>query len=101
MGKNIYDILIENATNEYMDNILLQDTEYKEVQDKISELTEQIDMFDLSKEQKLIMDRLVSSYTASGCCYGRIAYQQGIRDCGLLHEVIYVIKNEKHRNVEA
>lgn len=93
MGKNIYDILIENATNEYMDNILLQDTEYKEVQDKISELTEQIDMFDLSKEQKLIMDRLVSSYTASGCCYGRIAYQQGIRDCALLLGEMGLIKN--------
>lgn len=92
MDKNIYDILIENATNEYMDNILLHDTEYKEIQDKISELTEQIDKFELSKEQRLIMDRLISAYTASGCCYGRIAYQSGIRDCALLLREMGLIK---------
>ena len=95
MDKNIYDILIENATNEYMDNILLHDAKYKEIQDKISELSEQIDMFDLSKEQRLIMDKLISSYTASGCCYGRIAYQQGIRDCALLLRKMGLIKDGK------
>lgn len=42
MDKNIYEILIENATNEYMDSVLLHDDEYKKIQDKISELTEQI-----------------------------------------------------------
>ena len=95
MDKNIYEILIENATNEYMDSVLLHDDEYKKIQDKISELTEQIDKFDLSKEQRLIMDRLISAHTASGCCYGRIAYQQGIRDCALLLRKMELIKDGK------
>lgn len=95
MDKNIYEILIENATNEYMDSVLLHDDEYQKIQDKISGLTEQIDKFDLSKEQRLIMDRLISTYTASGCCYGRIAYQQGIRDCALLLRKMELIKDGK------
>lgn len=95
MDKNIYEILIENATNEYMDSVLLHDDEYKKIQDKISELVEQIDKFELSKEQRLIMDRLTSTYTASGCCYGRIAYQQGIRDCALLLRKMGLIKDGK------
>jgi len=38
MDKNIYEILIDNATNEYMDNILLHDSGYKKTQNKINNL---------------------------------------------------------------
>lgn len=92
MDKNIYEILIDNATNEYMDNILLHDSGYKKTQDKINKFTDQLDQSGLSEEQKQAVDQLVSSYTENSYCYGRIAYQQGFRDCALLLRKMKLIK---------
>lgn len=36
----------------------------------------------LDKEQRLIVDRLVSLHTESGALYGRVTYQQRCRDYG-------------------
>ena len=91
-GQNIFEVLIENAVNERLDNILIQDNEYQEVQNKIRNLTEQLDKLELPKEQRLIIGRLIASHTDSGCCYGKITYQQGFRDCALLLKEMDLIK---------
>lgn len=92
MNKNIFEILTENVVNERMDKILLRDKEYQKVQKKINRFTEEFDKLGLPKEQRLIVDRLISSYTESGCCYRRIAYKQGIKDCTLLLRKMELIK---------
>lgn len=92
MDGSIFEILTENALNERMDNILLHNEEYQKVQNEISQYGEKFQDLNLTKEQSLIVDRLIASYTKSGCCYGRIAYQQGIRDCALLLREMELIK---------
>jgi len=92
MDKNIFEILTEYAVNEKLSDILLQDDGYQKVQDEIKDALEKFYGLNLPKEQCLIVDRLVSSHTASGCCYGRVAYQQGIRDCALLLREMGLIK---------
>ena len=94
MDKNVFEILMDNAVNDRLDNILLQDSEYQQVQNKISNLTKQLDKLELTKEQKIIVDRLISSHNESGCCYGRMAYQQGFRDCALLLREMQLIRQK-------
>lgn len=91
MDKNIFEVLIDNAVNERLDNILLQDSEYQQVQSKISNLAEQLNQLELPKEQKLIVDQLISLHTECGCCYGKMAYQQGFRGCALLLKEMQLI----------
>ena len=95
MDKNIFEILTDNALNERLDGILLKDDEYQQIQDEIENAVSKFDELDLSKEQRLIVDRLVSSHTESGCCYGRIAYKCGIRDCVSLLLNMGLIKDGK------
>ena len=88
MKKNIFDIITEYAVNEGLDNILLQSAEYIKIQNKIEEQRALFDKLNLSKEECLIVDRLLSSYTESGAVYGKVAYKQGIQDCvELLNEM--------------
>lgn len=92
MEKDIFEILTDDALTERMDDMLLQDNEYQQIQNKTKRLSEQVGTIGLSKEQKLIVDSLASSYVESSCYYGRMAYQQGIRDCALLLREMELIK---------
>lgn len=84
MKKNIFDIITEYAINEGLDNVLLQNAGYIEIQNKIEEQRGKFDKLNLSREQCLIVDRLLSTYVESGVVYGKMAYRQGVRDCAAL-----------------
>ena len=99
MDKNIFEILTDNALNERLDSILLKDDEYQKVQDEIRNSASKFDELDLSKEQRLIVDRFISSHIKSGCCYGRIAYKCGMRDCVSLLLNMGLIKDGKEEGV--
>ena len=92
MDRDIFKILMENPIDEKLDRILLHDEEYQRIQDKIKDSLEEFKGVGLSKEHWLIVDRLVSLHTESGCRYGRVAYQQGIRDCEKLLKEMGLIK---------
>ena len=95
MNKNIFEILTDNALNERLDSILLKDGEYQKIQDEIENAASKFDELDLSKEQCLIVDRLVSAHIKSSCQYGRIAYKCGMRDCVSLLLKMGLIKDGK------
>ena len=84
MQKNIFDRMTDYSMNEGMDGILLKNREYMEVQDKIEEQNLQFDKLNLTKEQCLVVDRLISAYAECGAVYGKLAYRQGFRDCAEL-----------------
>ena len=84
MGSNIFNIMADYSINEGMDSILLQNEEYMEMQNKIEEQMMQFDKLNLTKEQCLIVDRLLSAYMESGAVYGKMAYRQGFQDCAAL-----------------
>ena len=92
MSKNIFDIISEYSVNEGLDSALLQDKEYMKIQNKISEQGKQFDKLDLTGEQRLIIDRLICSYTESGAFYGKIAYGKGFKDCAFLLKEMGLIK---------
>lgn len=84
MKKTIFDVMAGYSVNEGMDNLLLQNEEYIKIQDKIEEQIMQFDQLNLTKEQRLVVDRLISAYTECGAVYGKLAYRQGFRDCAEL-----------------
>ncbi len=94
MDKNIFDVITEYAVNEAVNSTLLQNGEYKQIQAEINSLTDGFDKMNLPKEQRLLIDRLLSSYNESGALYGRITYQQGFRDCASLLVEMGLVKEE-------
>lgn len=95
MSKDIFEVLTEYAVNESVNGVLLQNDEYKQIQNKIDSLTGELDKFILPKELKVFIDRLISSYIENGALYGRMTYQQGMRDCATLLGEMGLIKNGK------
>lgn len=86
--KNILDIITDYSVNEGLNGTLLEDEEYISIQEEIDRETEQIHSQNLTKEQCLMIDRLVSAYTENGALYGRVTYKKGFRDCiALLREM--------------
>lgn len=95
MEKSIFNVITEYAVNEGIEHGLWQVEEYKQIQEKISGLTEELDALGLSKEQRLAVDRLISSYNEDGALYGRMTYQRGFKDCASLLVEIGLIRDGK------
>ena len=95
MGKSIFDVITGYAVNEGLSHVLQQDEEYKQIMQNIDDLTEKMDTLGLPKEQRLLMDRLISAYNENGAYYGRMTYRQGFRDCAALLVEIGLIKDGK------
>ena len=92
MERNIFAAMADYSINEGMDSLLLQNEEYIKIQDKIAEQRAQFDKLNLSKEQCLIVDRLLSAHTESRAVYGKMAYRQGFQDCAALLLEMKLIK---------
>lgn len=95
MEKSIFEVITEYAVNEGLDCVIQQSNEYRRIQNKIVDLTSEFNAFGLPKEQRLTVDRLLTSYNESGAYYGKMTYQQGFRDCAALLMEIGLIKDGK------
>lgn len=86
--KSIFDVIAGYSVNEGLDKVLRQNTDYVKIQKNIDEQAEQLDSQNFTREQRLLIDRLVCAHTESGAFYGRITYKQGFLDCiSLLREM--------------
>ena len=90
--QNIFDVITESSINERLDSTILQNEEYIKIQKKISENSSQLDKLNLTKEQLLVIDRLVCSHAESGAFYGKMTYKQGVKDCVSLLKEMDLIK---------
>ena len=79
--ESLFDELVMMATNERLDNILNKDKGFLEVQEKAARAIKLFEELELTEEQQLIVDRMVSAHNESGAYYGRMAYKQGVYDC--------------------
>ncbi len=62
MGKDIFDVITGYGVNEAVNNTLFQNEEYKQIQAEINCLTDEFDRMNLSEEQRLLIDKLISAY---------------------------------------
>lgn len=79
--ESLFDEFVGMATNVRLDNILNKDKGFLEVQEKASRAIKLFEELELTEQQQLIVDRMVSAHNESGAYYGRIAYKQGVYDC--------------------
>lgn len=84
MEKSFFEMITEYAINEGVNAAIQQSDEYRQIQKEMDTVTSEFDALCLPKEQRLIVDRLLTSYNESGAHYGRMTYQQGFRDCASL-----------------
>lgn len=84
MEKSIFEMITDYAINEGLSHVLQQSDEYGRIQKKMHDATSEFDALCLPKEQRLIVDRLLTSYNESGAHYGKMTYQQGFKDCASL-----------------
>ncbi len=95
MDKNVFEVITEYGINEAVNDTLFQNEEYKQIQAEIDRLTDEFDRMNLSEEQRLLIDKLISAYNENGALYGRMTYQQGMRDCAYLLVEMGLIKDGK------
>ena len=98
---DIFDVITDYAINEGLNRIMLQSDEHRQIQENMDKLTKEFDALGLPKEQRLIVDRLLTSYNESGAFYGRMTYQQGFKDCAALLVEIGLIKTGKELQEDA
>ena len=79
--KNLFDVITDYSVNEGLDKAMWQNEEYIEIQKRINEQTEQLDRRYFTKEQRLMIDKLVCAHTENGSFYGRMTYKKGFKDC--------------------
>lgn len=79
--ESLFDEFVGMATNVRLDNILNKDKGFLEVQEKASRAIKLFEELELTEQQQLIVDRMVSAHNEAGAYYGRMAYKQGVFDC--------------------
>ena len=95
MDKNIFEMITDYAVNEGLGSVIKQSDEYKRIHEEMDDLTSKFNALGLPKEQRLIVDRLLTSYNESGAYYGRMTYQRGFKDCASLLVEMGLIKDGK------
>ena len=92
MEKDVLNTITKHLTAERFDKIVSNDETYLKKQDKIEKYAKQFEELGLSKDQRLIIDRLLSANNESNYRYSELAYMQGFKDCVELLKTIDVIK---------
>lgn len=91
MDDGLFHVITEYATNEKIDNAVLQDEEYRKLQKVIEEYLQKLHELELAKEQRVLIDRLISAYNESAAYYGKVCYREGFCDCVSFLKEIKVI----------
>ena len=89
--ENIYEILIDNCTNERLDKIAFRDTELHSINNALDEALKQYDKLSLSKKETMQINKLLDLYVSQSSRYATLAYKQGIEDAVMLLKEIGII----------
>ena len=95
MRKSIFEVITEYGMDEGVNDMLMGNEEYGKIREKEELLAKEFDSFELTEEQRLTVDRIISSCNESGALYGKMTYQQGLRDFAALLVEIGMIKDGK------
>lgn len=88
MGKSIMEYITNYAINYRIDEILLKNQEYIELQEKVEILIKQIGRWQLAENENTTIDELVRCCISQGTIYAKTAYQLGFSDSVALLEEI-------------
>lgn len=73
-------LLTENALNERLDKLILQNTKYIKIREKVHSLLDELEKIDSSKSLQSTIDRYDSAVHEESALYAYFTYQQGLKD---------------------
>lgn len=77
---NLLDILVKMRTVKALDEAVDKSSAYQETLKRQDKALEKLEKAGLSKEQKAIVDRAISTANECGAAYGAVAYELGLQD---------------------
>lgn len=77
---NLLDILVNTRTVKALDEAVDKSKEYQEALEQKDKEFDILDKAGLSREQKAIVDRVISAANDCGAVYGTVAYELGLQD---------------------
>lgn len=89
--KSLIEILVENFTNERLDQIAFKDRGFRSSDRKLNEALEQYDKMLLPKGAAKVISRVFDVFAAQNAVYVGLAYMQGMKDAVELLKKIGVI----------
>ena len=89
--KDIYDVLIENLTNERMDSIVVMDKEFRQLDKNLTDAIKRYNRLSLSKKDAKVVAHILDAYGLQSSRYAALAYGQGVIDAVQLLKKIGVI----------
>lgn len=78
---------LSGRVNHAIERTLIMDKDYQKII-KEYELFDNLERIELSNEQKLKVDRVISAHNACGAAYGNATYKQGFQDADKRTELI-------------
>lgn len=78
--EGLLEILGQNRIDNALEKALLVCERYNETKDKASARLDYALKLDMSEEQKMAIDKVISAYNLCASEYGRAAYFQGLHD---------------------
>lgn len=77
---NLLELLVRIRTHKALDRAVKKDSYYCSTLKEQDKAYDELYKANLSKEQKRIVDRALSTLNANGAAYGKVAYKLGLRD---------------------
>lgn len=78
--KGLLEIIAQYRTVRDLDDILKDDQDYQAALAQQQEAFDRLDELALTKEQKNVIDQVITANNHCGAVYGAVAYRFGIRD---------------------
>ena len=78
--RDLMEIIIENLTNERLNEIVFQDEDFCMIDSQLEEALSHYDTLTISKQDVKEINRIFDLYGAHSARYAALAYRQGITD---------------------
>lgn len=83
--RDVIEIIIENLTNERLDEIVLQDEDFCTIDSQLDDALTHYEILGISKQDAKVINEIFDLYVAHSARYAALAYRQGLTDSvGLL-----------------
>lgn len=92
MENSILELLAKKMTGERFDEVVLDDKEYRKRNEAVAELVRRLGEYDLTQEERLMIDRLLTANNECNSRFSELAYIQGMKDSASILRELDLVK---------
>lgn len=89
--RDLMEIIIENLTNERLDEIVFQDEDFCSIDAQLDEALAKYNNLSITKQDAKLINEIFDLYVAHSARYAALAYRQGLEDSIHLLKAIDII----------